>query len=99
MKDETGGVAIKNFVGLRPKMYWFLVDDSSEHKKANFVIKNVVAKTSHNEYKDVLFNRKCLRHSINRIQSKNHKIGTSQINTISLSCFDEKIYILNSGYD
>ena len=33
MKDETAGVAIKEFVGLKPKMYSFLVDDNSEHKK------------------------------------------------------------------
>ena len=35
---------------------------------------------------------------MNRIQSKNHKIGTNEIK-ISLSCFDDKIYILNNGYD
>ena len=34
MKDETGGVAIEEFVGLKPKMYSFLVDDNSEHNKA-----------------------------------------------------------------
>ena len=34
MKDETGGVAIEKFVGLKPKMYSFLVDDNSKHKKA-----------------------------------------------------------------
>ena len=27
MKDETGGVAIEEFVGLKPKMYSFLIDD------------------------------------------------------------------------
>ena len=33
IKDETGGVTIKELVGLKqPKMYSFLVDDSSEHK-------------------------------------------------------------------
>ena len=32
MKDETGGVASKEFVGLKPKMYPFLADNS-EHKK------------------------------------------------------------------
>ena len=31
MKNET--VAIKEFVGLKPKLYSFLVDDNSEHKK------------------------------------------------------------------
>ena len=38
--------------------------------------KNVVATISHNEYKDVLLNKKCLRHSMNRIQCKDHKIAT-----------------------
>ena len=31
---ETGGVAIKKLVGLKPKMYSFLVDSNSEHKKS-----------------------------------------------------------------
>ena len=35
---------------------------------------------------------------MNRIQSKNHRIGTYEINKISLSYFDDKIYILNNGY-
>ena len=34
-------------------MHSFLVNDSSEHKKAKGVIKNVVAGISHGEYKDV----------------------------------------------
>ena len=33
MKDETGGAAIEEFVGLKPKMYSFLVDNS-EHEKS-----------------------------------------------------------------
>ena len=84
MKDEMAGVAIKECVGLKPQMYSFLVDDSSEQKKAKGINKNVVA-TIHDECKDVLFNIKCLRHSMNRIQSKNHQIGAYEINKISLS--------------
>ena len=34
------------------------------------------------EYKDVLLNNKILRDSMNRIQSKNHKIRTYEINQI-----------------
>ena len=67
LKDETGGVAIKEFVGLKLKMCSFLVDDNSEDKKEKGLNKNVVAIVSHNEYKDVLLNNKCLRHSMNRI--------------------------------
>ena len=33
MKDEPGGVGIEEFVELKPKMYSFLVNDSSEQKK------------------------------------------------------------------
>ena len=39
MKDETAGVAMEEFVGLKPKMYSYLVDDNSEHKKAKSVNK------------------------------------------------------------
>ena len=39
------------------------------------------------------------RQSMNRIQSKYHKIKTYETNKISLSCFDGKIYVLNKGYD
>ena len=47
MKDEIAGIAIKEFVWLRPKMYSFLVDNS-EHKKARGVNRNVVETRSHN---------------------------------------------------
>ena len=57
-------------------MYSHLVDDNSEHTKAKSVNNNVVARISHNEYKDVLLNKKCLRYSMNRIPSEDHRIGT-----------------------
>ena len=100
MKDETAGVAIKKIVELKPRIYFILVDDSSEHKKANDVNKNVfVATRSYNEYRDALLNHKCLRHSINRIQSISHRVGTYGMNKISLSYFDDKVFILNNGYN
>ena len=64
-----------------------------------FEYRNVLATINHNEYKDVLLNKKCLRHPMNRIQSKDRTIGTYEINKIYLSCFDDKNYILNNGYD
>ena len=70
MKNETGGAAIKEFVGLKTKIYLFLVDDSSEHKKAERVNKNFVATINHGEYKDILSIEICFRHRMNRIESK-----------------------------
>ena len=53
MEGETAGVAIEEFIGLKSKMYSYLVDENSVHKKANSVNKNVVAVISHYEYKDI----------------------------------------------
>ena len=33
MKDKTGGVAIEEFVALKPKIYSFLVDNSEQKKE------------------------------------------------------------------
>ena len=80
-------------------MYSYLVDNNSENKKAKGRNRNVIETISRNRYKDVLLNKKCLRHLMNRIQSKGQKIETYGISKISLSCFDDKIYIQNNGYD
>ena len=37
--------------------------------------------------------------SMNRIECKDYRIGTYEINNISLSCFDDKIYIQSNGYN
>ena len=49
-KDETEGVVIEEFVGLKSKLYLFLVYNS-EHKKAKGVNKNAVVTISHNKYR------------------------------------------------
>ena len=42
MKDETKGVPIKGFVGLKSKMYAFITEDKHESKRAKHTNKNVV---------------------------------------------------------
>ena len=49
VKDETIGVAIEEFAGLKPKIYSYLVNSNNEHKKTKGVKKNVVATIIHNE--------------------------------------------------
>ena len=54
MNDETGGGTTEEFVGLKAKMCWFLVEHNSEHKKAKKgANRNDVAAISCNEYKDI----------------------------------------------
>ena len=90
---------LKEFVGLKPKIYSYLVDGNGKHKKVKSVSKNVVATISHNEFKNVLFNKKCLRYSVNKIQRKDHRIGVYEINKVFFLCFSGKIYIQNNGCD
>ena len=49
------------------------------------------------KFKNVLFGKNIIRHKMRRIQSKKHKLGTYEIDKISLSCFDDKRYVLDDG--
>ena len=93
MKDEFGGIIIDEFIGLKSKMYSIKKIDGKESNTA----KGVNIATEFNEFKDVLFNKKIIRHKMKRIQAKKHKIGTYEIDKISLSCFDDKRYVLDDG--
>ena len=66
-------------------------------KKIDGTAKGVNIATEFNEFKDFLFNKKVIRHKMKRIQAKKHKIGTYEIDKISLSCFDDKRYVLDDG--
>jgi len=96
-KDEAAGKVINEFVGLKSKMYSYLLGEE-EHKKAKGVKKNVVKKEiRHNDYKNVLFNNKTMHHQMNTIRSESHQINSYHINKVSLSPYDDKRYILNDG--
>ena len=86
MKDEFGGVIIIEFVGLKSKMYSIKNIDGKEHNTA----KGVSITIEFDNFKDVLFNKKIIRHKMKRIQSKKHKLGTYEVDKISLSCFDKR---------
>ena len=55
--------------------------------------RNVVKKITYNECKDVLLSNICLRHLMNRIQSKDYTIKAYEIKKTTLPCFDDNIYI------
>ena len=92
IKDEFKGRIISGFLGLKSKMYSLISADDKEVTKA----KGVNKKIKHEEFADVLFNKKVIRHNMKRIQSKLHRIGT-YVCKISLSCFFDKRYILDDG--
>ena len=97
-KDETCGVPITEFVGLRSKMYSYMKDNEKGGKTAKGIKKNVIKKNlTHENYKAVLFNNKQMHHTMKTIRSSNHQLGSYEINKVSLSCFDDKRYIHNDG--
>ena len=95
MKDEMRGEVISEFVGLKSKMYSLVSVDGEEKIRA----KGVNVKVRHNEFFDVLFNKNLVRHNMKRIQSKHHRLGTYDVYKRSLSCFDDKRYMLGNGID
>ena len=105
-KDEVAGILITEFVGLRSKMYSYMKDNDDEPKKDNEKIsrtakgikKNIIKKNiTHENYKNVLFNNEQMHHTMKTIRSNNHQLGSYELNKVSLSCFDDKRYILEDG--
>ena len=93
MRDEFEGKIIDEFVGLKSKTYSMKTIDGKESNTA----KGVNIATEFNEFKDTLLNKKMIRYRMRRIQGKKHKMGTCEINKISLSCFDDKRFVLHKG--
>ena len=56
-----------------------------------------VTMVSQREFYGKPFKKKILRHTMRRIESNNHNLGTYETNIRSLSCFDDKRYILKNG--
>ena len=79
-------------------MYSYKKDNEQTARTAKGIKKQVIKKNlTHDNYKEVLFNNQQLRHSMKTIRSLNHQIGSFNLNKISLSCFDDKRYILENG--
>lgn len=98
MKDECGGKPTAEFIGLRSKMYSYTLGDGGCTKKTKGIKKSVVKKDiKHECYRNVLHNNTQVKHKMKTIRSVKHQIGSYEINKTSLSCFEDKRYILADG--
>ena len=98
MKDEAGGKIIKEFVGLRAKLYSFVMDDGEETKKCKGIKKQVVESSiRHEDFKTCLTTGKEQLRKQNILRSYNHEVYTEEINKVALSALDDKRYILKDG--
>ena len=80
MKDELGGKVVSEFIGIKSKMYSLIRIDDEEKIRAKGVNRGL----KYDEFCDVLFNKKIIRHNMKRIQAKKHKLGTYNICKFSL---------------
>ena len=97
-KDETCGIPITEFVGLKSKMYSYVKDNEKGGKTAKGIKKNVIKNNiKHEDYKNTLINNEQMHHKMKTIRSQRHQLGSYEINKVSLSCFDDKRYIHDNG--
>ena len=97
-KDEAAGIPIKEFIGLKSEMYSYIKDNGKNEKTCKGVKKDVIKKNiTHENYRDTLMNGKQMMHKVNTMRRDYHQLGSYQLNKISLSCFDDKGYILEDG--
>jgi hypothetical protein len=110
-KDETAGYWIKEFAGLRSKMYSILKDDKSmmgvveeggEKKVAKGVKKHIIKnKLRHDEYRQCLLNQEYdpndNKVSMVGFKTFNNLIHTTEVMKTTLSGSDDKLYLCDDG--
>ena len=99
-KDEAAGKNIKEFVGLRAKLYSYKMEEGEENKKCKGIKKAVVEKSiTHEDYKTCLETGKEQLRRQNIIRSYEHTLYTEEINKIALSAADDKRYLLKDSFN
>ena len=87
-KDETCGILITEFIGLKSKMYSYVKDNEKGGKTAEGIKKNVIKNNiKHEDYKNTLINNEQMHHKMKTIGSQRHQLGSYEINKVSLSCY------------
>ena len=101
MKDETHGIPIQEFVGLKSKMYSLIYEDQGvmvEKKTAKGIKKSVIKNhTRHTHYKQCLFSKQIHMSKMTQIRSYGHELYNVEMNKLGLSPYDDKRYLLTDG--
>ena len=97
-KDEVAGKQITRFVGLRPKLYSFDIEEDKEVRKCKGIKKNVVKKKlDFNDYVKCLFSGEKELRKVKIIRSEKHDVYSKEVNKIALSNEDDKGKILKDS--
>ena len=99
MKDECGGKQIKEFVGLRPKLYCYR--KKKEEEKRCKSIKNYVTEKeiTFQNFKECLLKDKEETRKMNLMRHRGHTVFYETIEKIALSTKDDKRIIFGNKID
>jgi hypothetical protein len=100
-KDETNAQPIKEFVGLRAKMYSILKYDDASKAVAKGVKRSEIKNLTHENYKRAIFgsSKEDLQQKVNFniIGHTNHILYTMNVNKTGLCAYDDKKYVLEDN--
>ncbi len=94
-KDETKGLKILEFTGIRSKTYSMKIAHGKVIKRSKGISKAYQSKIAYKDFK------KCLKHIVQHnvvqynIRSKNHHLQTLKVSKLAFSSFDDKRMLLN----
>ena len=93
-KDELGGQLLTEFIGIRPKMYSYVGEESG--KRAKGVKKSVLQNSiTHEDYRSCLFEKKVYTCDMPGLRSRAHTIYGETVHKVALAPLDTKRYILD----
>ena len=98
-KNECNGCVMSEFVGLRSKMYAYLIKGVEMKRMKGVkgcVVKNHI---KFNDYLDCLRNKTSVAISQNLIRSRLHNVYTVCEKKIALNAYDDKRYLQNNSTD
>jgi len=102
MKDELNGQVMREYVGLRAKMYSYVytTDDNQtiNEKRAKGISRTTVKKDlRHDHYLQTLADSSQMKSTMYSLQSDHHVMYCNRITKTGLSAFDDKRYLLEDG--
>ena len=93
-----GGKPIKEFIGLRSKMYSILSEAGEQKNTAKGVSRSVSENIlTHEDFRKCLFMKESMKNKMMRFVHDRHELYTVEQNKTSLSPFNDKRYILEKG--
>ena len=99
-KDETNGVPILEFIGLRAKMYSIRLADGTTKMTAKGIDRGFVKRcVKHEQYKACLEDYSRTTAHFKTIRSHRQELFTMDISKIGLSPYDDKRYLLRDSHN